>query len=270
MNKQEILSIVLNNLNSNKNELINQWNKLNPIPTRYFYIDNLLPIDTAYQLYNDFVSSDIKWNKQSSFRESKCNYAKVDILNNLIPLITDLFQDVKIIQAIEEITKIKSLDADPNLYAGGISMMNKNDFLNPHIDNSHDTLRKRYRRLNLLYYVTPDWEISNGGNLLLWDKKVLNNIKILSKFNRLIIMETNNISWHSVDPVTVNESRYCLSNYYFSKNSPNGDDYYHVTSFSGREDQTLIRAFSKVDNYLRQLVSNYSGISRGKNLSRYN
>ena len=43
--------------------------------------------------------------------------------------------------------------------------MSKNDFLNPHIDNSQDIHRRHYRRLNLLYYVAKDWNINDGGNL---------------------------------------------------------------------------------------------------------
>jgi hypothetical protein len=46
------------------------------------------------------------------------------------------------------------------------------------------------------------------------------------------------------------------TNYYFSKNSPNNYHYRHVTSFLGRPEQIFIRAYSRVDNYLRQTVSN--------------
>ena len=51
------------------------------------------------------------------------------------------------------------------LYAGGISMMAPGHFLNPHIDNSHDKFRQRYRVLNLLSYVSPDWDQTRGCNL---------------------------------------------------------------------------------------------------------
>ena len=47
--------------------------------------------------------------------------------------------------------------------------MGRNGFLNPHIDNSHDGDIRLYRALNLLYYVFPSWQRSNGGNLELWD-----------------------------------------------------------------------------------------------------
>ena len=40
----------------------------------------------------------------------------------------------------------------------GLAMF-EGDFLNPHVDNSHDANREKYRRLNLLFYVSPDWKM---------------------------------------------------------------------------------------------------------------
>ena len=78
------------------------------------------------------------------------------------------FQDEKIVNLIGEICNANSLYADESLYAGGISLMAKDNFLHPHLDNSHDAERERWRVFNLLYYVTPDWEVENGGHLELW------------------------------------------------------------------------------------------------------
>ena len=118
----------------------------------------------------------------------------------------------QIIKLIEEITSMSKLEPDEKLYAGGLSLMSEGDFLNPHIDNSHDRDRKKYRRLNLLYYVSPSWKISYGGNFELWDNKVEEVKTITSKFNRLVVMETNKTSWHSVSKVKINAARCCVSN----------------------------------------------------------
>ena len=99
-------------------------------------------------------------------------------------------------------------------------MMKNGDFLNPHIDNSHNSSRNKYRRLNLLFYVTPNWQESNGGNFELWNKKVTKPITVTSKFNRMVVMETTNYSYHSVSPIKVNAYRCCVSNYYFSVSPP--------------------------------------------------
>jgi hypothetical protein len=113
-----------------------------------------------------------------------------------------------------------------------------------------------YRRVNALFYVSPEWKEEFGGNLELWDSKVSNQITLVSRFNRLILMETNSRSWHSVSPVECAKERLrcCVSNYYFSKVSPTGEDYYHVTSFVGRPGEPLKKAMSKVDNGIRRMV----------------
>lgn len=133
-------------------------------------------------------------------------------------------------------------------------MMAQGHFLGPHIDNSHEVSRKYYRTLNLLYYVSPEWILDNGGNLELWDSDVSRNVTIASNFNRLVIMETNPWSWHSVSAVSVDRLRCCVSNYYFSPTSPTGCDYFNVTSFSARPEQRVLRAVTWVDNKLRQVV----------------
>lgn len=111
----------------------------------------------------------------------------------------------------------KKIEPDPKLYAGGLSMMFSGDFLNPHIDNSHDGDRHRYRRLNLLYYVSPGWNLRNGGNLELWDEARIKPKTLVALENRLVVMETNKISWHSVSKVEIDRPRCCVSNYYFSE-----------------------------------------------------
>jgi Rps23 Pro-64 3,4-dihydroxylase Tpa1-like proline 4-hydroxylase len=56
-----------------------------------------------------------------------------------------------------------------------------------------------YRVLNLLYYVTPDWNPEFGGNLELWDNGPKESQRVIpAKFNRLALMATHEESWHSV------------------------------------------------------------------------
>jgi hypothetical protein len=142
---------------------------------------------------------------------------------------------------------------DTHLYAGGISLMAKDNFLNPHLDNSHDKERERYRVLNLLYYVTPDWSHEAGGNLELWDEGPKESQReITSHFNRLALMATHEKSWHSVSQVMVDRSRCCVSNYYFSAKPLEDHDYFHVTSFRGRPEQPVRDLVLQGDIALRQ------------------
>ena len=133
--------------------------------------------------------------------------------------------------------------------------MGKKQFLNPHLDNSHDKDRNLWRVLNLLYYVTPDWKEEYGGNLELWSNGLdAKQITIHSKFNRLVLMETHNDSLHSVSPVVFDGYRRCVSNYYFSDSPLLASDRFHVTSFRGRPENKFSDLVLRTDTFLRMCL----------------
>lgn len=225
-----------------------------PINTRYVVIDNLLPRQIALEIFDAFPSPE-SMRKMSSFRERKWTSKDFGKFAPILQDISDSFHDPQVVKLIGEITGIKDQLPDPSYYAGGLSMMGQGDFLNPHLDNSHDRGRNLYRTLNLLYYVTPDWAPENGGNLELWDKKVKTFREIPSIFNRLVLIATNRYSWHSVNQVKASCYRCCVSNYYFSPQNPNQEEEtFHVTSFNGRPNEPFRRTLSRLDTALRNAV----------------
>jgi hypothetical protein len=265
----ELARIIADRINGEAERLVVQWQNPSDTPTRHFIVDDLLPESGARDVCAAFPQNAPIWVQQQSFRERKKTFAKLGVIDPLIADITDAFHTDLVLAAVKRVTGLAGLEADPELYAGGISMMGKGDFLNPHIDNSHDSMRVRYRRLNLLYYISHDWRHEYGGNFELWDAAVERPKVITSKYNRLVVMETNKFSWHSVNPVVVDKNRCCISNYYFSKSCPESHHYYHVTSFVGRPKQRLLRLWGRVDNYVRQWIAVNLKISRGRSQTRY-
>lgn len=221
----------------------------------YFFIDDLLPDDIAAKIFSCFpVGNNMRLKK--SLKEFKFIAAQMDNYNPILEEAVYAFQDPRVVALVSKICGIKNLFPDEFLYAGGISLMGDNHFLNPHLDNSHDKNRDQWRVLNLLYYVTPDWAYENGGNLELWpDGLQEKQITIHSKFNRLAVMATHDKSWHSVSPISSNGgSRGCVSNYYFSDVSLRESDRFHVTSFRGRPDQVARDLFLRFDIAARMAV----------------
>ncbi|MGC1205606.1 MAG: 2OG-Fe(II) oxygenase [Flavobacteriaceae bacterium] len=256
LSKEEISNLIYTKLNSVKSELsVNYAASKDSIG--YFYIDSLLPEPLAKKCFDAFpVKKDMRCLK--TIREYKYVSAQMDKHNTLLEDVIYAFQDKRIVDLIGEICDVKSLYADQSLYAGGLSLMAKNNFLNPHLDNSHDAERERWRVLNLLYYVTPNWEKENGGHLEVWPKGPKKDpILIESKFNRLIVMATHDRSWHSVNKVTVDKSRCCISNYYFSNEPLKETDKFHVTKYRGRPNETLTNFILDVDGNLRMFVRKF-------------
>jgi len=251
--REELIKLILERLEKEANAIKTDFHKDKGIKTHFTAIDNFFPDEVARKIHEAFPPFE-KMRLLDSFREKKYTSKDFDEFNPLMKDATFAFQDERVVQKVAQLTGIEDPKGDPHLYAGGLSAMTKGHFLQPHIDNSHDYEQKHYRVLNLLYYVTPDWKTENGGNLELWDEEVTRAIEIPSLFNRLVLMATNDKSYHSVNEVKAAGARCCVSNYYFSPHSPNGYETTHVTYFQARPEQKVRRLVTKVDSDIRTAV----------------
>jgi Rps23 Pro-64 3,4-dihydroxylase Tpa1-like proline 4-hydroxylase len=248
--REDLVNLILRRLEADAEKISAEFHTDRRIRAKFCAIDDLLPAEIAEKIAQAFPPTG-QMRLLDSFREKKFTSKSLDKFDPLIADITFAFQDERVIRRVAELTGIRDAHGDPHLYAGGISAMAKGHFLNPHIDNSHDGEQQNYRVLNLLYYVTPGWKPENGGNLELWDEKVTEPVEIASLFNRLVLMSTNEKSWHSVNEVRTDGVRRCVSNYYFSPHSPNGYETSHVTYFMARPEQKFRRIVTRVDSDVR-------------------
>ncbi|HXG63898.1 MAG TPA: 2OG-Fe(II) oxygenase [Blastocatellia bacterium] len=249
--REEIGAAIARRLRAQRQELEEMWHASTPV--RHFFVDDLLPEEEARTLAQSFPDpGDLML--RSTMRERKRVGVEVRKYQPRVGEFIFAFQRPEVIQAVADITGLEGIEADPSLYASGISVMGKGDFLNPHIDNSHDGDGTRYRVLNLLFYVSPDWRLENGGNLELWDSRVRRAYPILSRFNRLVVMETHASSWHSVNRVLVDAPRLCVSNYYFSSRPPGGKSYSNMTTFTGRPEERVKRIILNLDGLARNAL----------------
>ncbi len=266
ISENSFFNAIKSRINEERTNILEQWNNPKGTNTKHFIVDNLISEKDAYDIYNAFPRDGSGFFNRETFRESKKTSANLSTLPEILSNITYAFQNKEMVNLISDITGFSQLKPDPKLYAGGLSMMFEGDYLNPHIDNSHDSTRNLYRRLNLLFYVNPEWKLSNGGNFELWNQDRSVPKTLVSNFNRLVVMETNKKSWHSVSPVKIKSPRCCVSNYYFSKISPDNSDYFHVTSFTGRPEEKINKVVGFFDNFVRNIISKTFKIGRGRDL----
>ncbi|MEX3960175.1 2OG-Fe(II) oxygenase [Trinickia sp. EG282A] len=268
MDKKYIGELIIARLEQSRRDIAQQWAhpESEGTHTRHFYVDDLLPEPVARSIYDAFPRNAEGFFDRTSFRESKKTLTNLQTCAPILSAITYALQEPSVIDTVADIAQLSGLVPDPSLYAAGLSMMFKEDFLNPHIDNSHDGSRALYRRMNFLYYVSPDWTLENGGNFELWDAAVTKQHTVVAKFNRLLVMETTKTSWHSVSRVEVDRPRCCVSTYVFSPRSADETEYFHVTSFMGRPEQPTRRVLGRLDNALRQTASVVLNTGRGRNL----
>jgi Rps23 Pro-64 3,4-dihydroxylase Tpa1-like proline 4-hydroxylase len=251
--RNEIAIIIVHNLNENKEVLKAQFLKSKDT-IGYFFIDDVLPEELVLEIHEKFPTT-AEAVRKKNLREFKFTAYQMNTYVTLLEEVIYAFQDKKVIQLVSEICGLEKVYGDENLYAGGLSLMEKDNFLNPHLDNSHDKDRNRWRVLNLLYYVTPNWTLENGGNLEIWpDGLKQAQTKVVSKFNRLVVMTTHQNSWHSVSKVLTGDVRCCVSNYYFSDTPLLVSDTFHITTFRGRSSEKVKDLFLRIDNRLRSNI----------------
>lgn len=256
MDRREIADLILTRMAPNREALKKEFRQSGRI--RSCYVDDLLPERLARHIFTVYPSPDAMMLRKN-LREVKYVAAQANLFDPILQEVIFAFHDPRLVELFCGITGIPGMAPDDRLYAGGISLMSNSHFLNPHLDNSHDRDRKLYRVLNLLYYVTPDWTQESGGNLELWDDgRKSGPRELVSRFNRLVVMETNRSSWHSVNKVCATHApRCCISNYYFSATPPESCDYFHVTTFRGRPGEPVRDVLLKCDAVLRTLVRRF-------------
>jgi len=207
----------------------------NPFP--HIVIDDFIPEDLAIQCYNQ-MSQHEDWMFDSMMgypedeRDSQVNKwwtpFDTDSKNRLesdMPAVwkcLQYFNSRPFLLFLENLTGIKDLIADVDFEGGGIHKIKNGGRLELHSDYNKHPNKDIWRRINLLLYLTPNWNYN--GHLDLYEKDPLVKVKsILPTFNRAVIFNTTDDSIHGhPTPLVCPEeiSRYSFALYYFTKDRP--------------------------------------------------
>lgn len=266
------IKITPDQLNSNFLDVVNPINfsllnetfkHANPYP--HVVIDNFLQEDFAEKLYQEFPAVNEKWHFYNNPLEVK--YANDDI-ENMSDTIKNFFYFLNsevFMKKLRDITGIENLDYDPYLHGAGLHAMPSNGRLHCHLDYEKHPFSGKERRINLIYFMNKDWDEKWGGNLELWDKDMQNKQATISpSFNRAVIFQTNDISWHGIPEVMTNPPdvmRKSIACYWVSDLDSKKDSYRLKAKFSKRPQDSdeykklyEIREYRRItDNDLKEL-----------------
>ena len=162
---------------------------------------------------------------------------------------------------------IPHLLEDDQLDGGGIHQTGARGHLDVHVDFNYIEARQLHRRLNILIYFNKDWDPNWGGNIELWDKHVKVCAHSFSPvFNRCVVFETSEISYHGVSAVKCPEdrTRKSFAAYYYTKEAPTGwDGQVHSTIFKARPDEVLKgNVMMPLEKAKRRLQEAFTGLKR--------
>ena len=216
-------------------------------PFPHFCIDNFLESKFAEEVAQSFPSLE---EARKIGREFKAvnERRKIQVTDSskfppAISRLNDMLASPQFLELVSYITGIPKVLADASLIGGGIHETGSRGHLDVHVDFNYIKERELHRRLNILVYFNKDWHPEWGGNIELWDPEVKVCHRSLSPiFNRCVLFETSEISYHGVSAVMCPEdtSRRSFAAYYYTKEAPahwTGES--HSTVFKARPDELI-------------------------------
>jgi Rps23 Pro-64 3,4-dihydroxylase Tpa1-like proline 4-hydroxylase len=216
-------------------------------PVRNFCIDNFLDESFANEVlasYPSFEEATKIGRTFSAVNEKK--KVQVTDASSFVEPIAELNRTLaspEFLELLSDVFEMPNLLADEQLVGGGIHQTGSRGHLDVHVDFNYIAERELHRRLNILIYFNKDWKSESGGNIELWDKDVKTCVHSFSPiFNRCVVFETNEISFHGVTAVKCPEgqARKSFAAYYYTKEAPpHWDGQAHSTIFKARPDEVL-------------------------------
>jgi len=193
---------------------------LNAEPFEHIVIDNFLDENYANELYELFPESFDEWYKYENPIELKFTYDNINSLDEKMKNFFYYLSSDKLVDIFRKITNIDNLTYDEYLHGAGLHCHPRYGKLNVHLDYEKHPFSGKERKLNVIYFLSKNWNSIWNGQNELWDKEATKCVKKTDvMFNRAIIFKTNDVSWHGL-PETIlcpeNEYRKSLAFYYLS------------------------------------------------------
>jgi hypothetical protein len=175
-------------------------------PFPHLHVENFLPEDVARALAAEFPKPGaIPWRLAGPGDVSHTNDPNVEKISSsdeeafppLIRHVMHEFNSGTFVNFLAKLTPYKMLSPDPAFHGCGMHSTGRGGRLMVHADASRHPNPKLQQLLNVIYYVTPDWQEDWGGQFELWSKDHSHCVKrVTPKFNSMLIFFTGSNSYH--------------------------------------------------------------------------
>lgn len=194
-------------------------------PFKHAVIDNFFTEDFANNLLFNFplVDSPIWERTNDTDIEIKLRTkweSEFDTPDGIVDAVRILNSSL-ILNAMSNLFGILKLMPDPYFSGGGLNVTVSGGLLDVHIDGNYHDASGLNRRINAIIYLNPGWQDGWGGEFGLYDSTgdiLIKKVEPL--FNRLVIFDTNDYSYHGLpDPLNFpkDEVRKSIILYYYTK-----------------------------------------------------
>ena len=212
-------------LENHLSQLRQQWNKPER-PFCYLVYDGLFRPEAADQILAAYPSvTHGEWNGTTYInQQNKFSCTRFGLGQELLQQVFEELNGARFLGQLEELTGVSELLSDKELFGGGLHQSITGAFLDVHVDFNYHQTTKYHRRLNVIVYMNHEWKPEYSGYLELWDmNKKIQLEAIAPTFNRCVIFETNEVSFHGHPKPLATPSgitRKSLAVYYYTKERP--------------------------------------------------
>ena len=178
----------------------------NAAPFRHIIIDGFLESAFCQRILDDFPNFQDRYaiNEMGEVG-GKAVRTTVREISPAYRALDAFLQTSEFLDYVSKVTGIPDLLYDTDYVGGGTHENRHGQKLDPHVDFNYHPKTKTHRRLNLIVYLNHRWEESWGGALELhsdpWNQDANRRVCVLPLFNRAVIFETNEISWHGFSTI---------------------------------------------------------------------
>ncbi len=211
-------------------------------PYKHIVMDDFLSPDVAESLYTNFPKMTELRKHYKGLNENKSEGSSFDQYHGDFVRVLEAIKGPDFVHWLEQVTQIDDLVLPDDHRGAGVHQGRNGSFLDIHVDFSVHPVLNLHRRLNLLIYLNKNWKDEYGGHLELWNE----DVSVLEKevkvgFNRAVIFETTDTSYHGYDVIRIpeDESRKSIYSYYYSPLAEGVK--YHDTIFKPRPSDSAVK-----------------------------
>lgn len=234
--------------------LQNQFNVAKPY--RHLVIDGLLLNDFANTLLDNFPQKKAMRRHYEGLNEKKSEGSNFEQYHPAFTTLRKAIASKEFIDFLEQITGIKNLLLPEDFRGAGVHQGGDGSFLDIHVDFNIHPVLDLHRKLNFLLFLNKNWKEEYGGRLELWNQDVSHcEASILPSFNRVVLFETSDVSYHGYNLVSVpqNTFRNSFFAYFHTPITNRSQIKYHDTIFKARPQDSSSK---KVKTQAKEVIKN--------------
>lgn len=211
-------------------------------PFKHLVIDDFLEPAFARSLLERFPSLEQMKTHYAGLNEKKAEDNDFVEKDKDFTLLHQTLGKPEFITWLTGVTGISPLQTADDRLGYGLHQGGHGSFLDIHIDYNIHPIHKLQRKLNFLLFLNPQWKEDWGGLLELWDSRSKKpGRRIAPLFNRVVIFECSEISYHGYNRIVVPApiTRKSYYQYYFTV--PEKNTRYHDTIFRPTPENSLAK-----------------------------